>query len=351
MESVSVIIPVYNCKEFLGNCVTSVTSVNDFCRTVFVREIILVDDGSTDGSSELCDDLSKTSGSGICRIRVIHQNNRGVSAARNAGLGAALGTYVLFVDSDDTVDSRKLADLMQKLEQDISTDMVVFGMSFDYYASNRIYRQERMLPPFMGTKTYDECEANLYNLFINNMLSSVCNKLIRRDVIERSRIRLQEDMILYEDLEFSLRVLAQCRLVHFCTEPIYYYRQVSDESNAGRRLKRIAHIPSVIAKIEDALIPFGDQTDVLLSVYLVLARGKNSCASRKEIDVVCNDFREWIDQRELKSKITNNKQAMILYNGNSNQILFRRKKAKIRHRLANWLKQNVGDFRKWRSQS
>ena len=99
--------------------------------------------------------------------------------------------------------------------------------------------------------------------------------------------------------------------------------------------------------IEDALIPFGDQTDVLLSVYLVLARGKNSCASRKEIDVVCNDFREWIDQRELKSKITNHKQAMILYNGNSNQILFRRKKAKIRHRLANWLKQNVGDFRKW----
>lgn len=348
IEGLSVIIPVFNCKKYLESCIASIMAVNDYCRTVLIREIILVDDGSTDGSSELCDKLALIEGSEDCVIRVIHQTNKGVSAARNTGLQAATGSFILFVDSDDSVDSLKLGKLIQMITNHGSVDMVVFGMTFDYYSQNRIYRQDLMCPPIEGTITYDECIAKLYNLFEQNMISSLCNKLIRKSVIVNAGICLREDMFLYEDLEFSLHLLSQCERILFCAEPIYHYRQAPDEGNAGRRLKRIAHIPEIIDKVEDALIPYDNGADILLPLYLVLAREKISCASKEEADVVCDDFRQWIDQHNMKSKITNKKQAVLLYNGKTNRLIFLRNKSRIRHRLANFVKQNVCDFRKWK---
>ena len=303
MESFSVIVPVYNCKKYLESCITSITAVNDFCSSKFIHEIILVDDGSTDGSSELCDNLAwkkKTEG---CTIHVIHQVNRGVSAARNAGLRAATGSFILFVDSDDTIDSQKLAELINKIGHDSSIDMAVFGMSFDYYSGDRIYRQDLMLPPVEGIKTHDECSEILYSLFRNNAVSSLCNRLIRKDVIENTGIYLQEDMFLYEDLEFSLRILAQCRAVYFCPEPVYHYRQAADEGNAGRRLKRIAHLPDLLNKIEDAIAKEKDKNRILLALYLTLAREKISVSSKAEIKTVCSDFKCWIDDHALLDKI------------------------------------------------
>ena len=351
VESLSVIVPAYNCKEYLRSCISSVISVNDYCRTMFVCEIILVDDGSTDGTSELCDSLAATSESEICKIRVIHQNNRGVSAARNVGLRAVTGTFILFVDSDDTIDSRTLGELMQMIAQDKSVDMAVFGLSFDYYVNKRIFRRDLMSPPVEGSKSLSECTAILYNLFMSNMISSLCNKLIRKDVIDYADVFLQEDLILYEDLEFSLQTMSRCSTIYFCSEPIYHYRQTPDEGNAGRRLKRITHIPEIVDKVEDALIPFGDQTDILMALYLALAREKTIYASRNEVEVVCNDFREWIDQHGFKKQIERKKYAKLLYNRNITCLIFQRNKSRIRHRLANWIKQNIGDFRKWKFRS
>ena len=345
MKTLSVIIPVYNCGDYLENCVASLAAVNANCRAMYIGEIILVDDGSTDGSSVLCDQLA-AKGSENCAIRVIHQDNRGVSAARNAGLRAARGTFILFVDSDDTVDAQKLTELMEIVAQDTSIDMAVFGMSFDYYAGYQIYRQDLVFPSVEGTKTNDECTAMLYSLYNSNAISSLCNRMIRRSVIEDAGICLREDMFVYEDLEFSLRVLACCGRVYFSAEPVYHYRQSPDEGNAGRRLKRIAHIPKTVDRIEDALVPFGSSADILLSLYLVLAREKIGCASRRETDAVCSDFREWVDGHGLRDRITKNKWAMRLYEGNTSYLLLQRGKTKIRHRLANWVKRHIGDFRK-----
>ena len=299
MESLSVIIPVYNCRDYLESCVGSIAAVNACCDGMFVKELILVDDGSIDGTSELCDRLALTYGAESGVIRVIHQTNKGVSAARNAGLREAKGSYLLFVDSDDTVEPKRLADLMHAVAQDGSIDMAVYGISFDYYLGDRAYRQDIVLPPAEGIKTYNECRGMLYSLYRNNVLSAIWNKLIRRSVIERAGICLREDMFLYEDLEFSLRVLAQCRKVCFFTEPVYHYRQPPDEGNAGRRLKRVAHVPEIIDRIENALMPLGGSEDILLSLYLVLAREKISCATRAETDGVCGDFLVWVDNHQL----------------------------------------------------
>ena len=346
METLSVIVPVYNCKGYLKKCIESVIAVNKYGGDIIVNEIILVDDGSTDGSSELCDTIVAENNSKICEIYVIHQKNSGVSAARNMGLRVAKGDFILFVDSDDSVDPQMLAELMQTVSRDPSIDMAVFGMSFDYYSGDRIYRQVIMNPGASGEKSIDECKEMLYSLFSRNALSSLCNRLIRRSIFMDDGLALREDMFLYEDLEFSLRLMARCKKFHFCSEPIYHYRQAADEGNAGRRLKRIEHIPEIVDKIENALVPLGDSNDIILSLYLVLARVKIGCASKEEADVVCSDFKEWVDEHELLENIHDNDYAMLLYNGRITKLLYKRRISKIRHRIAVAVKKTVGDFRK-----
>ena len=119
----SVIIPCYNCAETLEATVKSV------CASGLIDyEILLIDDGSTDGTAELCDSLCAYDPA----IRCIHQENAGVSAARNCGIREAQGDYLWFVDADDTVDAGSLVRAVEiAIHQ--HPDMLLFGMSFDYY--------------------------------------------------------------------------------------------------------------------------------------------------------------------------------------------------------------------------
>lgn len=111
---ISIIVPVYQVKEYLNECVESLTA-----QTYTNLEILLVDDGSTDGSGEICDQYA----AGNDRVRVVHQENRGLSAARNAGLDYAKGEYIAFVDSDDVVLPNfieTLYELLIKYQADIA---------------------------------------------------------------------------------------------------------------------------------------------------------------------------------------------------------------------------------------
>lgn len=111
---VSIIVPVYQVKEYVGECVESLLA-----QTYTNVEILLVDDGSTDGSGELCDEYTRRDH----RIRVIHQENQGAAGARNKGLDEAKGEYVAFVDSDDMVSSiyiEELYELIDKYHADIA---------------------------------------------------------------------------------------------------------------------------------------------------------------------------------------------------------------------------------------
>ena len=104
MISVSVIVPVYNAERYLERCVNSI-----FAQTFTDYELILVDDGSTDGSGKMCDDYAQSNP----QVCVIHQANQGVSAARQKGLDAANGQYVIFADPDDWVEPTMLEELLE----------------------------------------------------------------------------------------------------------------------------------------------------------------------------------------------------------------------------------------------
>ena len=195
----SFIIPVYNCKEYLSACVESIQAVG-----AKAYEILLIDDGSTDGSGELCDTLAAR----YPEIRVVHQANSGASAARNRGIREAEGENVLFLDADDSIDSEALGAILAD-PRCHQADLVIFGLTFDYYYHGSCYRRDPLYFEAEGILTEETWGNAFEELFLRNSLSPVWNKVYKREILQRHRLELNERMFLYEDFEFVLRFLRQ----------------------------------------------------------------------------------------------------------------------------------------------
>lgn len=338
MISVSFIIPVYNCKAYLEDCIRSIL------QTGLVRsEIILVDDGSTDGSGSVCDALAVEH----TEIRVIHQSNAGASAARNRGLREARGERILFLDADDSIDSDLLAEVLADARCS-QTDLTVYGMTFDYYHQGKCYRRDPLGYSEDTVLTSAAWGCIFGELFEDNALSPLWNKVFKREILIKNDLVLNEQMFLYEDLEFVLRYMCCCGDIWNIPHKIYHYRQAEDEGNAGRRLARIASIPAFLEPIENALQALcecnsalcREQADsVLQRLYLVLAREKIAVSDLNGIRQICREFSGWAEARKLplpvspfQTRLMRN-QAVALWLANQ--------KMQLRHRVAVWVKSRI----------
>lgn len=208
---ISVIVPVYNAEYFLKKCVISIIN-----QTVYDLQIILIDDGSTDKSGEICDQLALDDK----RITVIHQMNLGVSAARNAGLRIATGKYIAFVDSDDILPEDSYANLLR-------------GIKEDYLAMGRIQLMseagELQDSSYFGKNEVSQ-EEFLKELFLEKSLPYLgypVDKLYFRHIIEKYCLRFDEKIKLNEDRLFVLTYLIHCKGAVFSEDIVYYYRQRS----------------------------------------------------------------------------------------------------------------------------
>ncbi len=202
----SVVIPVYQAKAYLRRCVDSWLG-----QTETDLEIILVDDGSTDGSSALCDELAKRDE----RIRVVHQKNAGVSAARNAGIRNAKGDFLLFTDSDDYVAPDYL-EKMAKLRKDTDSDFVLCGFHHLYDGADilKIPGQTRS----MELAAFAEDFLWLYE---KSFLNMPWNKLFRKELAGQ----FDTSLSLGEDLLFNLDYLRKCERIAVLAEPLCIYIQ------------------------------------------------------------------------------------------------------------------------------
>lgn len=189
---ISVIIPVYNVEKYLNNCVKSVIgqSYKDL-------EIILVDDGSTDNSGIICDFLKEKDN----RIIVIHKKNGGLSSARNAGLSIASGDYILFIDSDDTIDSNMIKVMYNTLIKN-NSDIVIC----DY---QRIKNEEPKVCDINNFKVENMNYDDLWVEIFGHLNNSSCNKMYRKDLM--NNIFFKEGIIHGEDLLFNLDYLSNCK--------------------------------------------------------------------------------------------------------------------------------------------
>lgn len=327
----SFILPVYNCKAYLPDCVDSILAVG-----VPGCEILLVDDGSTDGSGALCDELAQKN---PC-IRVIHQANAGASAARNAGLDAAVGEHVLFVDADDGLDSQALNSILSD-QRCLQSDLTVFGLTFDYYHHGKLYRRDPIYYETDGILPADLWESDIVTLYLKNSLSAMWNKVYKRSILEDNHLRLNTDMFLYEDLEFVLRYLACCGDIWNVPQAVYHYRQSEDEGNAGRRLSRIESIPTLLAYIEDALaslraahpgVAEDDCQNILQTLHQVLAREKITVSNLEGVRKICREYAQW--EKTHISSPAPSKFRDRLVGEKAAALLISRELSALRHRAA-----------------
>lgn len=213
MPAVSVIVPVYNAGRHLPRCVQSIQS-----QTMRDLEIILVDDGSTDGSAQLCEELA----SADSRIRVFHKKNGGVSSARNFGIEKAKGEYLLFVDADDFIHPDMLSILFNGAQS--------VGAGIAACKNMRVREEEGLDAASKDTegsfKTFSctGIEALGFALLGTDISGSMCDKLISRELLGDVRFR---EGILYEDALLASRLFPKCDNVFVTTRRMYYYSKCS----------------------------------------------------------------------------------------------------------------------------
>ena len=223
----SFIVPVYGCEEYLESCVESILGQ----KGSHAFEIILVDDGSKDNSGQIADMLAGKDP----RVRTFHKENGGAASARNFGLTQAKGEYILFVDSDDTVESRLLDSVDSALREDPEA-LIIFGIFFDYYRREKLIRSKVLSCCHAGTIQVDEVMDTYKDFFYDNALSAVWNKVFSAKIIRENDIWMQKGMTLYEDYNFVLCYLPYVKKVICIDRPYYHYRNDLRENHLGRRV-------------------------------------------------------------------------------------------------------------------
>ncbi len=216
---VSVIVPAYNCQDYIMQCVRSILD-----QTLADIELICVDDGSTDGTILLLEDLAARD----CRMRVLTQPNAGEGAARNAGLDAARGRYLLFADADDYLDRTMLKKMVDAAERG-KCDVVICGVS----SFDTLTGQDTLVPwgcnwrafpsgTFAASKNPDEIFRSFQNWTWNKLFSADFVKMegLRFDEVQRSA-----------DLFFVVCALAAARRIRCVPEALYHYRTNNPSSN------------------------------------------------------------------------------------------------------------------------
>ena len=215
----SIIVPVYNIMEYLPRCVHSITA-----QTYQNLEIILVDDGSTDGTGALCDELAGEDG----RIRVIHKENGGSSSARNLAIKQARGEYLGFVDSDDFISS----DMYELLYKGI----MEYNVSVAQIGRDEIDMEGNLLPNICEPPGTAECigaEDFLRELLMHRGDCSFCTKLIRRDLFAGEQF---PEGLLNEDFHLLVKILPQIgKIVSLPGQTYHVFYRIGSNSRKAEK--------------------------------------------------------------------------------------------------------------------
>ena len=235
MPFLSVVIPIYNVEAYLRQCIDSVLEqkLDDY-------ELILVDDGSPDNSPQICDEYAEK----YPQVKVIHQENGGLSAARNSGLRAAEGKYIVFIDSDDwwnpDVNVEALLALVKKHPE---TEMFVFA-GLDYVEGEGFFDRSDSVRA-LKEHAFDARSYYKTMLEIGNLQVSAATKILSREHLIANDLFFEQG-ILGEDNEWMIRVLRTVNKIMILPEPLYICRcgRTGSISNTikGKNVSDLLHI-------------------------------------------------------------------------------------------------------------
>lgn len=243
MKLISVIVPVYNTAEYLDACVGSIVG-----QTYRELEIILVDDGSTDRSPEMCDAWAERDP----RIRVIHKENGGLSSARNAGMKIATGAYCGFVDSDDLI-SPRMFETLYTLAIDWNADIVQCGYSCFFDHSVFSFPEDTGPDEEIAFDAHDAVKSLLTDGRVDVIC---CNKLVTGEIAKS--VPFEEGRI-NEDVLWTYRVLEKAKKTVVTSEPLYgYYQREGSIMNSRYTEKRFDGIYALEQRAKEVKQSFPD---------------------------------------------------------------------------------------------
>lgn len=283
MKKISIIIPVYNSEKFISKTISCLKR-----QTLDDLEFIIVNDGSTDNSLNICKNLTK----GDKRFNIISQANKGVSAARNEGIKYAHGKYFLFLDSDDTFDD-DMCESMYKVATEQDADLIIFGIKIQELDGNVRYMN--------NTKVTEKWDLNkaLTEFYNRRRLNiGVHTKLFGRNIIEK--IKFEEGKKINEDKFFLFEGILNAEKIIYSDQCKYLYiRRMGSASNSSYhpKYKDAIYFSKKIIKIVNSKFPefkikaYQDYMNNLLFTFRKLCKKKEN----KEIYIE--------DYRELKSEI------------------------------------------------
>lgn len=206
----SIIIPIYNVEKYLGKCVNSLISQN-----LVDTEILLIDDGSTDTSGKIADDLAKTHKI----VKAFHKENGGLSDTRNYGIDKAKGKYLAFIDSDDYVD-----DNFNKIYDYLSDDydIILTGMVVEYLKNKKVvkYKKEKFIDK--KNKIINDC------LQVCTKMNSACVKIVKKDLIVKNNLYFQSGYI--EDFNWFGRTI--CYVDSAVITNLIYYHYIAERDGS-----------------------------------------------------------------------------------------------------------------------
>ena len=246
-DLVSVIIPVYNAERYLKKCVESIIK-----QTYKNIEIILINDGSVDGSLQLCKCFSEKDS----RIRVIDKENSGVSATRNLGISSVKGKYICFVDSDDYVEPGYIEELLNNVQD---KTMTFCG----YYIDS--YKKCVAISPIETKHKENECvkiKDSFTYVFHQGFLAAIWNKIYEVERLRENDIKFDESLSLGEDLLFNLEYLKTgINNFKYVSSPLYHYIKRGTESPDNKYRTDFLEIQE---RLYESLIEVTDIYDVPL---------------------------------------------------------------------------------------
>ena len=268
----SVIIPVYNVEKYVGQCIESIlrNDINDM-------EVIVVNDGSTDGSLNVVDEYAQKDS----RVKVINKENGGCASARNAGINAATGEYIGFVDGDDFVDENMFSKLlMTAYDGGIIPlyDYIYCGYK-EYYednkASQNVLNDKLSSPYLLGTKN----RKDILRLVTNTRVA-IWRAIYRADVIKKDNIFFHDDLKRFDDLPFRVEFIFNAKSVKCVDEYMYYYRLGRKGQDVSARDDRLMihkdifqHLDSYVENMRGTDITYVKKMKELLQVVKICTHG------------------------------------------------------------------------------
>lgn len=308
MNKISVIIPVFNVEKYLNNCIDSVLN-----QTYAPYEIIIVDDGSTDNSGKIADKYKELYSE---KIKVIHQENKGLGGARNTGIEQASGEYFLFLDSDDTIESNVLWELDKEISR-TKAEMVVYGIQ--------------------SVNEKGEIEKNLISeqpkhqkLLLNNNksilfeLPSAANKVYHRNLFIKTGIRFPS-RVWYEDIRTITKLYLFAKGISYTDKCSYRYLRrsgsIMNNSNMERNLEIISAFEDIITyyKYNNFFDEYQQELEFLAIKHVLIAAivRINKVKIRKDLiniimKYIKNEFPNYLSNKYLTLLTPNERIVLVL---------------------------------------